>query len=497
MKAPLDPGSGTEHGPTACPDQPATGGGRPRRPLIGRDKLVPIVVALPLFLQNVDSSVMATALPAMAQSLQVDALRLNLAITAYLISLAVFLPASGWLADRFGPRRVFCAAVAVFAAASALCGMANSLEMLVACRILQGMGGAMMVPVGRLIMLRSVLPGAMVAAMVWFTVPPAFGRMIGPLVGGMMVTWISWRWIFLVNVPLGALAIALALGVLDADEPPPQEAPSFDAVGFILLGTGLASFLAALESASSHLVPAPVATGFAAVGLTCLTGYWLHSRRSPSPLIDLGIFKSPTFFAATVGGLPLRLAVGALPFLLPLLLQLGFGLSPLDSGLLTMGSAVGSLATRALLTRALRSFGFRRLLIGSTVCVSLSYVTYANFGATTPHLAIFAATVAGGLVMSMVMVSLQTLAYTEIPKSLMGHSTAMSAIVQQMSFSLGVVIAVEMLRVSVWLRGGQASALAASDFPLAFYAFAFAVPFAILFLVRLRPNVGAELRQAG
>lgn len=458
-----------------------------------RKKLVPLVVALPLFLQHVDSSIMGTALATIAQALHVDALRLNLAVTAYLISLAIFLPASGWVADRFGSRRVFCAAIALFSGASGLCGLATSLEMLVAFRVLQGIGGAMMVPVGRLILLRSVPPGAMVAAMVWFTVPPAFGRLVGPLIGGLTVTWFSWRWIFLINVPVGVLGIALAIALLEEGDIP-QDRPSFDGVGFLLLGVGLASILGALEGASLPLVPGLPSIVLAPFGAACLIGYWLHSRRAAHPLIDLGILRHPTFFVSLVGGFPLRLAIGAVPFLLPLLFQVGFGLSPLDSGLLTMGTALGSLATRAVLTRVIDRAGFRPLFLGATVCSSLCYVAYGTFKGSTPHVLLFAVMVADGLVISLVLVSLQTLAFTEIPNPLMGQATALSTMAQQLSIGLGVVFAVELLRLSVLWRHGDPSGLLTVDFFMAFLCIAATVLVALPFFLRLHPNVGTELR---
>lgn len=454
-----------------------------------------MVVALPLFLQHLDSSIMGTALPIIADSLQIDALRLNLAITAYLISLAIFLPVSGWFADRFGSRRVFCGAITLFSLASGLCALATSLEMLVACRVLQGMGGAMMVPVGRLILLRSFAPGAMVAAMVWFTVPPAFGRLIGPLIGGIVVTWLSWRWIFLINVPLGILGIALAMALLDADEPSPSPA-AFDAVGFILLGLGLASLLAALQGASLPTVQGSGSVVLAAFGAACLVGYWLHGHRAAAPLINLRILRQPTFFASLVGGFPLRLAIGAVPFLLPLLFQLGFGLSPLDSGLLTMGTALGSLATRAVLVRAIDKVGFRPLLLGATVCSSLCYVAYGAFKGSTPHIMLFAAMVAEGLVISVVLVSLQTLSFTEIPKPLMGHATALSTMAQQLSIGLGVMLAVELLRLSVQWRHGSPPKLQPGDFAMAFFCIAAIVLVSLPFFLRLPPDAGAELRHS-
>src|SRR5215475_6359476 len=202
-----------------------------------RARLIPIIVACPLLLQNLDTSIMATALPSIARSLDVEPLHLNLAITSYLLSLAVFLPASGWLADRFGTRRIFCTAIVLFSVGSALCGLATSLPQLVLFRVIQGMGGAMMVPVGRLILLRSVPPARMVAAMVWFTVPGAVGRLAGPLLGGLVVTVASWRWIFLLNVPFGVIGVLCALTFIE-DTQEPHDA-RFDLPGFLLLSTGL------------------------------------------------------------------------------------------------------------------------------------------------------------------------------------------------------------------------------------------------------------------
>jgi len=458
-----------------------------------RDKLIPLVVGLPLCFQNLDSAIMGTALPAMATALRVDTLRLNIAITAYLISLAIFLPASGWIADRFGSRRVFCCAIAMFSAASALCGLANSLEMLVAFRVVQGIGGAMMIPVGRLILLRNVDPRAMVAAMVWFTMPPVLGRMIGPVFGGLAVTWLSWRWIFLVNIPLGILGIVLALLLLEPGEAT-EKPPAFDFTGFALLGIGLAACLAALESASSKLAHGGVAAALGAIGAAALAGYWAHSRRVADPLIDLRIFRFRTFFCTSIGGLPFRLGIGAMPLLLPLLLQVGFGMSPMDSGLLTLGTAVGALATRVVMVRFIRRYGFRPVLVCTTLGASLSFAGYALLSANTPAPMIFAVFAVGGLMFSLGMTSLQTLSFSEMPKPLMGQATAMSTMVQQLSFSLGVLLAVELLRASVWWRGDTTHQLLARDFTVAFVGIAAAILVGIIWFSRLPDNVGAEYR---
>jgi EmrB/QacA subfamily drug resistance transporter len=458
-----------------------------------RDKLVPVIVAFPLFLQNLDASVMATTLPSIAHSLHVDALQLNLAITSYLLSLAVFLPLSGWCAERWGAKPVFCAAIAFFSLGSALCGMANSLTTLVIFRVLQGLGGAMMVPVGRLLLLRSVAPAAMVAAMVWYTVPPAIGRMVGPLFGGAIVTVTSWRWIFLVNVPFGLLGIVLAwLFVRDVHET--KVLPAFDFIGFALLALGLTGMLGGLETTDKALIAAWVSWTCAGLGLAALVAYVVRSRAMASPIIDLRVLRYRTYHASIIGGTPLRVAIGASPFLLPLMFQLGFGLSPLDSGLLTVATAVGSLATRTIMTRTIRLIGFRSLLLAMTALTSLCYMSYSLFAPTTPHVVIFLALMFGGLVNSMGMVSLQTLGFSEIPKPLMSHATALSTMAQQVSLSFGVVLAASLVSAAAWLHGGDNHHLAPRDFAPAFVAIGLMTLTSLLYFRRLSPEEGAELR---
>jgi EmrB/QacA subfamily drug resistance transporter len=458
-----------------------------------RDKLVPVIVAFPLFLQNLDASVMATTLPTIATSLHVDALQLNLAITSYLLSLAVFLPLSGWFADRFGAKPVFCAAIAFFSLGSALCGMADSLASLVLFRILQGLGGAMMVPIGRLLLLRTVPASAMVAAMVWFTVPPVIGRMVGPLFGGAIVTWTSWRWIFLINVPFGLLGIVLA-AVFIVDVHDTKALPPFDLGGFVLLAVGLTGMLGGLETAGKALVPGWMSWAIVLLGILALVAYARRSLALPSPIVDLRVLRFKTYYTSIVGGTPLRIAIGASPFLLPLMFQLGFGLSPLDSGLLTVATAVGSLATRTLLTRAIRRFGFRPLLLAMTTLSSLAYISYALFRPTTPHVVMFCAMMFGGLVNSMGLVSLQTLGFSEIPKPLQSHATAMSTMAQQVSISFGVVLAAALVRGVAWLCGDDSAQLAARDFSPVFVAIGVMTTISLLYFRRLGAEAGAEMR---
>ena len=459
-----------------------------------RARIVPLIVGLPLFLQNLDTSVMATALPTIASSLQVDPLDLNLAITSYLLSLAIFLPVSGWFAERFGARRVFCYAIAFFSVGSALCGMASSLPALVFFRIIQGLGGAMMLPVGRLILLRTVPASGMVAAMVWFTVPPTIARMLGPLFGGAVVTWISWHWIFLVNVPFGLLAIVLALRYIDAQPTPAAPPEPFDGGGFLLLAVALVGLLGAMETASNALVPGWVSVAAAAFGLFALGAYVLRSRGMASPLVDLNVLRYRTYRASVIGGFPLRIAIGASPFLMPLMLQLGFGMSPLASGLLTVATAIGSLATRPVMSLVIRRLGFRTLLICTTTLASCFYAGYGLFRPDTPHVLMFFTLVLGGLVNSMGLVALASLGFAEVPEQRMSHAATLGSMAQQVSISMGVVLGAALVGAAARWHGRDAAHLAANDFPPAFVFVGVMTLISLFSFVRLRREDGASLR---
>lgn len=458
-----------------------------------RDRIVPVIVASPLFLQNLDASVMATALPSIAHSLNVLPLQLNLAITSYLLSLAVFLPVSGWLAERFGPKRVFCVAIGLFALSSAFCGMAQSLPALVLFRILQGMGGAMMVPVGRLILLRSVPKERLISAMVWFTIPPVMGRLLGPLIGGAIVTLTSWRWIFLLNIPFGVFAVLLALWLID-EQPPGAFAQPFDLLGFVWLALGLTGVLGAFETLGKDIAPDWVIALAGLLGAACLYAYVRHGRAREEPLIDLGLLRFRTFFTSMIGSIPLRIAIGALPFLMPLMLQLGFGLSPLAAGMLTVGTAVGSLATRFIMAQAMKRLGFRTVLLTATCMTSIFYFSYSLFTPSTSHTLMFIVMIFGGLFTSTGMVSMQTLGFSDIPKPRMSHATAISSMMQQLTISAGVVVASSLVTLAAWWRGGAPGHLQARDFSP---AFAIIGAFTLVSLVafrRLDENEGAGLR---
>src|SRR5579863_1166967 len=304
-----------------------------------KQRLLPLIVATALFMENMDSTVIATSLPAIAADIGTSPLTLKLAITSYLLSLAVFIPASGWTADRFGARLVFSLAVAVFLVGSIGCALSGSVTDFVIARILQGMGGAMMTPVGRLVLLRSIDKSALVNAMAWVTVPALVGPVVGPPLGGFITTYFSWHWIFLINIPIGLVGIFMALRFID---PIKSEDPErFDLYGMVLAGIGLAGIAFGLSVAGLNLLPWSVVAALVGIGSVSMTLYVIHARRTGSPVLDFSLLNLSTLRAAIIGGFLFRLGIGALPFLLPLLMQVGFGLSPFRSGLVTFASAVG------------------------------------------------------------------------------------------------------------------------------------------------------------
>jgi len=455
----------------------------------GRTRLTALIVACALFMQNLDGTVVATALPAMARAFGADPLHMNVALTSYLLSLAVFIPASGWLADRYGTRTVFRAAIAVFTVGSVLCGQSHSLWELVAARVVQGIGGAMMVPVGRLVLLRSVAKSELVAAMAWLTVPALIGPVVGPPIGGFLVTYADWRWIFDINVPIGVLGFVLVTRYVDDVRAPVPG--RLDAVGLLLSGVALAGLMFGFETIGRGLVPASLAGGLVLLGAASGALYMRHARRRPDPLLDLSLLRIPTFAVSAWAGSMFRIGIGAIPFLLPLMLQLGFGLSAAESGLITFASALGAIVMKPATTWSLRLFGFRTVLVWNAALSAVLLGACAWFRPAWPVAGLYAVLVAGGFLRSLQFTAYNTIAYADIPRSRMSAATSLYATLQQLSLTLGITVGAAALQASTLLSGRTQPGL--PDFSAGFLVVAAAALLAAPMALRLRRDAGNEM----
>ena len=448
-----------------------------------------LIIATALFMENMDGTVISTSLPAIALDLHQDPIVLKLALTSYLLTLAVFIPASGWVADRFGARTVFCTAILVFTAGSVLCGASTSLETLIAARVFQGVGGAMMVPVGRLVLLRSVEKSDLVNAMAWLTIPALLGPIAGPPLGGFITTYFHWRWIFWINVPIGALGIALALKfIANLRE---EAVARFDFRGFFLSGLGLLGLISGLSLIGRGMAPWTVVVAMIAVSLALLLAYVRHAGRNEDAILDLELLRVPTFFSGVVGGLIFRIGIGALPFLIPLLLQLGFGLTPFQSGSLTFATAAGALLMKFSASRALRWLGFRTALISCALISGAFMASYSLFTGLTPHWLIFLALLSGGFFRSLEFTALNAISYADIRPQSMSRATSFASVSQQMSGAIGVAVAaicIQLIQVSL---GDQT--LVARDLSISFVLVAILSSLSVLVFMRLAPDAGAAV----
>src|SRR5690242_3004977 len=410
----------------------------PRIRTSSRTRTTAVIVACAMFMQNLDSTIIATALPTMAKAFGAEPVHMNVALTSYLLSLAVFIPASGWIADRYGARSVFRAAIAVFTVGSVLCGRADSLAFLVGARILQGIGGAMMVPVGRLVLLRTAAKQELVAAMAWLTVPALLGPVLGPPVGGFIVTYFNWRWIFDINVPIGVLGIVLvSIFVEDVREPPRGR---FDVIGLVLCGLALSGLMFGLETAGRGVVAREMTELMMGVGLAGVIGYLLHAWRHPAPLLDLSLMRLPCFGVAFSAMMLFRTGIGAIPFLLPMMLQVGFGESAVQSGLITFASSAGALVMKPAAQHALRLFGFRDTLIWNGVLSGFMLMACAAFRPTWPAAAIYFVLLVGGFLRSLQFTAYNTLAYGDVPRPQMSAATSLYTAGQQFAGTIGVSV---------------------------------------------------------
>ncbi len=450
---------------------------------------VTLIVAVALFMETMDSTVIATSLPAIAADLGEDPIALKLALTSYLLSLAVFIPVSGWMADRYGARTIFRAAIVVFTLGSALCGFAQSLPDFVLFRIVQGMGGAMMVPVGRLVILRSVPKAELISALAWLTIPALMGPVLGPPLGGFITTVFSWRWIFWINIPIGILGVILATRyIANLRE---EAVPPLDIKGFFLSGIGLAGVAFGFTTIGQGLFPPAVVLGLLAIGIVGCFLYVRHAKRAAAPLLDLNLLKIDTFFASVVGGFLFRIGIGAVPFLLPLLFQLGFGLTALQSGLLTFATAVGAVAMKTTAAPILRRFGFKRVLVWNAVVAAGFTAAAALFTSATPHVVILAVLLVGGFFKSLQFTAVNSIAYADIDEKSMSKATSFAGVAQPLSMSAGVATGALVLEVE---RIGRAThEVLASDFPAAFILVALVAASSALIFARLPKEAGSNL----
>ncbi|HVZ10658.1 MFS transporter [Rhodopila sp.] len=464
----------------------------PRAPVArvsSQTRLTAVIVACAFFMQNLDSTVIATALPTMARAFDIDPVRMNVALTAYLLSVAVFIPASGWMADRYGTRNVFRAAIIVFTLGSIWCGLSNGLFELVVARIVQGMGGAMMVPVGRLLLLRTAAKTEMVAAMAWLTMPALLGPVVGPPVGGFIVTWFNWRWTFYINIPVGILGlVAVTLFIKDFRE---QPRGGFDLRGLILSGAALACFMFGLETVGRGVVAPPLTVAMIVAGLAAAFLYYLHARRHPAPLLDFTLMRLPCFGLSFCAMMLFRTGIGAIPFLLPMMLQVGFGDSAARSGLITFASSAGALVMKPAAQHALRLFGFRDTLIWNGVLSGIMLIACAAFRPTWPAAAIYFVLLVGGFLRSLQFTAYNTLAYGDVPRAQMSAATSLYTAGQQLAATIGITAGAISLEVARVFSGHAEPMI--SDFSAAFVVVGLMALVAAPIAVLMPLNAGDDL----
>jgi EmrB/QacA subfamily drug resistance transporter len=399
-------------------------------------RYLPWVVATVLFMEQLDSTIVNTAVPAMAASLHVEPLSLKAVVASYILSLAVCIPFSGWMADRFGTRRVFFSAVSLFTIASILCGLAVNPPMLVAARLLQGVGGAMMMPVGRLTIVRTFAKSELLAAMNFVVIPALIGPLLGPTVGGLIVHFASWRDVFFVNVPVGAVALTMIWRYLPeyrAAVPRP-----LDVVGLVLFGSGIALLSWLLEIFGEHRLDITSSGVLLLVALALLAAYAVHAGHTPHPLLRLALFRLRTFRVAVAGGFITRIGIGGMPFLLPLLYQLGMGLPAWQSGMMMMPAAAGAIGMKFLSTRVLRRFGYRTVLIVNTLLIGVAIALFSRVNAATPIPAILLLSLCLGFFNSLQFSSMNTMAYADVEGPETSMASTLASSLQQLSLSFGL-----------------------------------------------------------
>lgn len=457
----------------------------PRRPHF---RTIALIVGAAQFMEQLDGTVLATALPSMARELGTSAPSLSIALTSYLISLAVFIPVSGRIADRFGARTVFLGAMMTFLLGSIACALSPNVACLVAARFVQGAGGALMMPVGRLVLMRSVEKRDLISATSWVLIPAMMGPILGPPLGGFIVTYLNWRWIFYINLPIGILGLVLvSLFIADSREDAPGP---MDYRGFLLsiLSLGLLLFGFELVSHDGMLARALI---LLAVGAVLGGLYIRHARVTPHPILDITLMKIPTYGTSVIAGAITRVTQGAQPYLLPLMMQLGFGLSAAQSGLMTLATALGALTAKSMAARIFRRFGFRRTLMVNGIFGSLGYATCGLFRQDWPSILMFVVMALSGFSMSIQFTGYNTIAYDEIEQPRMGSALSFYATFQQLMLSIGICVGAAALQGAMVLRGHHVPVL--GDFTVAFWCVAGVSLLATLCNARFTPDAGRQI----
>ena len=402
-------------------------------------RLLPWLIAVAFFMESLDTTILNTAVPTIAGALHVAPLSMKSVLASYTLSLAVFIPISGWMADRFGTRHVFASAIGIFTLGSFLCGVSSNIHVLVACRILQGCGGAMMVPVGRLTMVRTFAKSELIRAMSFVAIPGLVGPMLGPIAGGLIVGYLHWRLIFFVNIPIGLAGLYLVYRHLpDYRE---EHTDPLDVAGLILFGSGVALLSYVLEVFGEHTLNTREILGLLALSIFLLAGYGFHATRTPYPMLRLALFRIRTFRAAVAGSFLTRLGIGGIPFLFPLLYQVGLGFTPIQSGLLMMPQAIAAMSLKLTMPVILARFGYRAVLVSNTLLIGLQILLFATIGRGTPVWLVVAEVFCYGFFTSLQYTSMNTLVYAEVTEEQASSASSIASTMQQMSISFGVASA--------------------------------------------------------
>jgi EmrB/QacA subfamily drug resistance transporter len=402
-------------------------------------RLLPWLVAVAFFMESLDTTILNTAVPAISAALGVAPLSMKAVLASYTLSLAVFIPISGWMADRFGTRLVFASAIGLFTLGSFLCGISGNIHLLVACRILQGCGGAMMVPVGRLTLVRTFAKSELIRTMSFVSIPALIAPMLGPIAGGLIVGYLHWRFIFFLNIPIGLAGLILVyLHLPDYRE---EQTHPLDVVGLILFGSGIGLLSYVLEIFGEHALSSREMSSLLVMSLVLLAGYGIHANSLEFPLLQLKLFRIRTFRAAAGGGFFTRLGIGGVPFLLPLLYQVGLGFTPIQSGLLVMPQALAAMSMKAFMPGLLRRIGYRGVLVSNTIILGILLMVFATIGLGTPVWAIVLQAFLYGAFSSLQYTSMNTLVYADITEQDASSASSIASTMQQMSISFGVAIA--------------------------------------------------------